>query len=84
MTGCRTIINIHHSFTAGRIDHGHHDSVAYNSLHDTVAMDTAVQVAMDMTDSSDTLIIVTADHSHTFTFAGYPERGHDIFGMQKA
>ncbi|PIK58341.1 putative alkaline phosphatase, tissue-nonspecific isozyme-like [Apostichopus japonicus] len=69
---------------AGRIDHGHHDSVAYNSLHDTVAMDTAVQVAMDMTDSSDTLIIVTADHSHTFTFAGYPERGHDIFGMQKA
>ncbi|KAJ8022223.1 Alkaline phosphatase, tissue-nonspecific isozyme [Holothuria leucospilota] len=62
----------------GRIDHAHHASVAYNALHDTLAMDEAVIRALELTDTSDTLIIVTADHSHTMAFAGYPDRGHDI------
>lgn len=64
----------------GRIDHAHHASVAYNSLHDTLAMDEAVIRALELTDTSDTLIIVTADHSHTVAFAGYPDRGNDILG----
>lgn len=28
----------------------------------------------------DTLIVVSADHSHTFTIAGYPQRGNNILG----
>ncbi|MFV8780801.1 alkaline phosphatase [Microbulbifer sp. SA54] len=64
----------------GRIDHGHHAGNAYNALHDAVEFAKAVQVAMENTDPRDTLIIVTADHSHTFTIAGYPTRGNPILG----
>ncbi|XP_019625110.1 PREDICTED: uncharacterized protein LOC109470587 [Branchiostoma belcheri] len=64
----------------GRIDHGHHGATAVKALEDTVAFDDAVQVAKDMLSTSDSLIVVTADHSHTLAFAGYPDRGHPIFG----
>ena len=65
---------------AGRIDHGHHVGNAYRALTDTIALDEAVRVAMEKTDPKDTLIIVTADHSHVFTIAGYPKRGNPILG----
>ncbi|MGB3624433.1 MAG: alkaline phosphatase [Henriciella sp.] len=64
----------------GRIDHGHHATNAARALGDTDALDQAVAAALEMTDSSDTLIIVTADHSHTLTIAGYPVRGNPILG----
>ncbi len=64
----------------GRIDHAHHAGNAYRSLHDAIAMADAVQVAMDLTDEADTLILVTADHSHTMTISGYPRRGNPILG----
>jgi len=41
----------------------------------------AVRLAVSMTDSSDTLIVVTADHSHVMTFGGYPSRGNPILGQ---
>jgi alkaline phosphatase len=65
---------------AGRIDHAHHAGNAYRALTDTIAMDEAVRKAMELTRDEDTLIIVTADHSHTFTIAGYPSRGNPILG----
>jgi alkaline phosphatase len=65
---------------SGRIDHGHHAGSAYNALTDTLAFADAVQAAVDNTDPAETLILVTADHSHVFTIAGYPKRGNPILG----
>jgi len=65
---------------AGRIDHAHHAGNAYRALTDTVALSEAVEMAKKLTNDRDTLIIVTADHSHTFTIAGYPSRGNPILG----
>lgn len=65
---------------SGRIDHGHHAGNAYNALEDTIEFAKAVQAAVDSTDPDETLIIVTADHSHVFTIAGYPKRGNPILG----
>lgn len=64
----------------GRIDHGHHAGNAYRALNETIEFANAVQVANAMTSADDTLILVTADHSHTLTFVGYPARGNPILG----
>ncbi|WP_059750805.1 alkaline phosphatase [Thiobacillus denitrificans] len=64
----------------GRIDHAHHAGNAYRALTDTIALSDAVRKAMEMTDPEDTLIVVSADHSHVFTIAGYPKRGNPILG----
>ena len=54
----------------GRIDHGHHAGNAFRALTDAIEFAKAVQVARDKTKRAETLIIVTADHSHTFTIVG--------------
>lgn len=64
----------------GRIDHAHHAGNAYNALNETVEFAKAVQTAVEITNPEETLIIVTADHSHVFTIAGYPTRGNPILG----
>lgn len=65
----------------GRIDHGHHASSAFLALHDTIAFSRAVDLAIARVDLSETLVVVTADHSHVFTIAGYPTRGNPILGL---
>lgn len=65
---------------AGRIDHAHHGANAYRALVDTVALSDAVQTALERTDHAETLVLVTADHSHSFTISGYPRRGNPILG----
>ncbi|HIF75447.1 MAG TPA: alkaline phosphatase [Porticoccaceae bacterium] len=65
---------------AGRIDHAHHATNPQRALVDTVEFAAAVKAAVEMVDLSETLIIVTADHSHVFTIAGYPARGNPILG----
>jgi alkaline phosphatase len=66
---------------AGRIDHAHHAGNAYRALTDTIELSRAVAKARSMTSEDDTLIIVTADHSHVFTIAGYATRGNPILGL---
>ena len=65
----------------GKIDHGHHEGKAAYALSETQELARAVQVALSKVDLSDTLILVTADHSHVFTIAGYPTRGNPILGL---
>ena len=66
---------------SGRIDHGHHAGQAGYALEEAVEFARAIQWAIDNTDPDETLILVTADHSHVFTIAGYPRRGNDILGL---
>lgn len=66
---------------AGRIDHGHHATSAYNALTDAVELSTAVGLAVAKTNPRETLILVTADHGHVMTIAGYPRRGNPILGV---
>lgn len=65
----------------GRIDHAHHSGNAFRALTDTQQLAAAVQAAVDSTNPEETLIIVTADHSHVFTIGGYPQRGNPILGL---
>jgi alkaline phosphatase len=69
----------------GRIDHAHHAGNAKRALIDTIEFSNAIRKTVDMLRAAgkldDTLIIVTADHSHTFTIAGYPSRGNNILGL---
>ncbi|MGY4515479.1 alkaline phosphatase [Lysobacter sp. HA18] len=67
----------------GRIDHAHHEGNAYRALTETVEFSDAVRAAMNATSADDTLILVTADHSHTLSFVGYPVRGNPILGKVK-
>lgn len=61
-----------------RIDMAHHEGNAYRALDETIAFSDAVRAAKEATSEQDTLIIVTADHSHTLNFVGYPARGNPI------
>ncbi|WP_108944240.1 alkaline phosphatase [Shewanella halifaxensis] len=66
---------------SGRIDHAHHAGNAYRAMMDTVELSNAVRTAVENTNPEETLIMVTADHSHVFTIAGYPKRGNPILGL---
>lgn len=66
---------------AGRIDHAHHANNAFNALNDTLELSRAVAAAVNAVDTNETLVIVTADHSHVMTMAGYPPKGNPILGV---
>lgn len=65
----------------GRIDHGHHEAQAMKALDETVEFSEAIKKAVEMTSRNDTLIVVTSDHAHTMSVAGYPDRGNPILGL---
>lgn len=66
---------------SGRIDHAHHATNAKRALADAAELSRAVAVADALTVDDETLIIVTADHSHVMTIAGYASRGNDVLGI---
>ncbi|CAL4094222.1 unnamed protein product [Meganyctiphanes norvegica] len=67
---------------AGRIDHAHHHNNGRRALEEIGGLEEAILGALDQTSSSDTLMVLTADHSHVFTFGGNnTPRGHPILGM---
>ncbi|XP_015782819.1 alkaline phosphatase isoform X1 [Tetranychus urticae] len=65
----------------GLVDIAHHDNYARLSLHEVLGLEAAIQKATELLPLDETLIIVTADHSHGFVMNGYPLRGNDIFGV---
>ena len=67
---------------AGRIDHGHHNGMARYALSEGIEFDNAITKALEMTDPTETLIIVTADHSHTLSMGGYLKHESSILGMK--
>lgn len=58
-------------YIGGRIDHGHHNAQAIRALDETVEFSKAIELAKNRTNSENTLIVVTSDHSHTMSIAGY-------------
>ncbi len=64
----------------GRIDHAHHDGRPGWALLEAQEFAHAIAAAVEKVDLSETLILVTADHSHVFTMGGYATRGNPILG----
>lgn len=64
----------------GQIDVAHHQNLGRMALYEFLELEKTIQMSVDMLRGTDTLFIVTADHSHAMIFNGYGERGNDIFG----
>ncbi|MDO8900159.1 MAG: alkaline phosphatase [Phenylobacterium sp.] len=67
---------------AAHIDKAHHAGLLNAALTEGVELSKAVAVAQDLTDPAETLIIVTADHSHGLVLNG-GGRGDDVLGLIK-
>lgn len=65
----------------GRIDHAHHEGKAGYALEETVVLADTIAQILERVDLAETLVVVTADHSHTLTMGGYPTRGNPILGL---
>ncbi len=69
----------------GRIDHGHHETRPRYALDEYVEFDNSIGMTKEFLKEKnlldDTLLVVTADHSHVFTFGAYSSRGSNILGF---
>ncbi len=66
---------------AGRVDHANHDGNMHRTVTDGAAFAEAIKKAVSMVNLDETLIVVTADHSHAINFNGYCGRGTPITGL---
>ncbi|KAH8291176.1 hypothetical protein KR054_009553 [Drosophila jambulina] len=67
----------------GLIDYANHFNSPTFSLDETLQFEQAVQEALGLTDPEETLVVVTSDHAHPLTIAGYPRRGTPILGLNQ-
>lgn len=68
----------------GLIDQAHHKTNPRRALSEVGVFSDAIQAAINKVDLNETLILVTADHSHPFNIVGYPTRGNPILGLVKS
>ncbi|XP_054283874.1 alkaline phosphatase-like [Macrosteles quadrilineatus] len=55
---------------SGRIDHAHHYNNPYRALDETLMLEESLLEVLSVVDPSETLIVVTSDHSHVLSFGG--------------
>ncbi|KAL1443751.1 hypothetical protein MTO96_045851, partial [Rhipicephalus appendiculatus] len=67
----------------GQIDFAHHDNLAQVALQETIEFEGVVEKVATSLPKNDTLIVVTADHSHTLNIAGHPPRGTNILAAYR-
>nr|AVD96954.1 ALP-5 [Nilaparvata lugens] len=68
----------------GRIDHAHHYNNPYRALDETLALEAALLAVLSLVDQTETLIVVTSDHSHVMTMGGLSTpRGNSILGTDR-
>ncbi|KAG8256078.1 hypothetical protein J6590_077099 [Homalodisca vitripennis] len=64
---------------SGRIDHAHHYNNPYRALDETLVLDDTVLTVLSTVNLSDTLLVLTSDHSHVLTLGGLATpRGNPI------
>jgi alkaline phosphatase len=65
----------------GKIDMGSHLGNARRTLSETVEFSKAIAAVLAKVDLKDTLVVVTADHSHGLVISGYAPRNAPILGV---
>ncbi len=65
----------------GRIDHALHENWAKLAFEEVKMFDKTIETVRRLTNEDDTLIVVTADHSHSVNLIGYPYRNTSILGI---
>ncbi|CAG0897069.1 unnamed protein product, partial [Darwinula stevensoni] len=66
---------------AGRMDHAHHFNNAARALDEVLSLEASVEAAMELVDTSRTIVVVGGDHSHSLTLGGQAPRGNPILGL---
>lgn len=67
---------------SGRIDHGHHETRARLALEETRHFHEVVEYVRSRVDEKETLLVVTADHSHSMTVSGYPQSKIHLYNLE--
>nr|CDS27091.2 alkaline phosphatase [Hymenolepis microstoma] len=68
---------------SARIDHAHHENLGKKSLIDMLAFEEAIREGVKMVNLEETLVILTADHSHSFHLVGEPRRLSSLLDLDE-